>query len=223
MKTIKYLRKTERLQYEIFELNSLNEMAKMVAQAFIDSDPRAVVQRFSVEEFVHHVYQLGAWVAEQGLTIIAREQQTNEIVGVVIAGDFYTDSSLEIKNLDEDKFKPIMQLFDQLQMQYMQGKRIGKGEYLHLHMLAVKPERRGEKIAQSLVQICTENAASFGYQIAFTESANSISQRVFRNCGFVECYEVLYKQYTYQNVPVFTEIEGHSGAILMDKTLVTTE
>lgn len=223
MKTINYLRKTERLQYEIFRLNSLNEMAKMVAQAFIYSDPMAVVQRFTVEEFVHYVYQLGAGVAEQGLTVIVRERQTNKIVGVVIAGDFFTDSSLDIKNLDEDKFQLIMQLFARLKMQYTQGKQIGRGEYLHLHMLAVIPEWRGEKIAQSLTRICTENAASVGYRITFTEAANSISQRVFRNCGFVERHEILYKQYTYQNVPIFAGIERHSGVILMDKTLMSTE
>ncbi|KAB8335520.1 GNAT family N-acetyltransferase [Scytonema tolypothrichoides VB-61278] len=220
MKTTKCLRKTERLQYEIFEMESLDATATMVAQSFIHSDPMAVVQKFSITEFAHYVLQLCAAVAEQGLTIIAREHQNHEVVGVLIAGDFVADSSLKIEKLNEDdKFQPIMQLFEQLQTQYMLGKRIDKGEYLHLHMLAVAPEYRGEKIAQNLVKICVENAANAGYQIAFAEAANSISQQVFRNCGFVARHEILYKQYTYHNMPIFGSIEGHSGTILMDKEL----
>ncbi|QDL10592.1 hypothetical protein DP113_24135 [Brasilonema octagenarum UFV-E1] len=219
MNTIKCLRKTERLQYDIFEMESLDATATMVAQSFIHSDPMAIVQKFSIREFAHFVRQLCVGVAEQGLTIVAKNHQNNEVVGVVIAGDFVTDSSLKIEKFGEDKFQPIMELFEQLQTQYMLGKQIDKNEYLHLHMLAVAPEYRGEKIAHSLVKICVENAANAGYRIAFAEAANSISQHVFKNCGFVAHHEILYKQYTYDNVPIFGSIEGHSGTILMDKAL----
>ena len=43
---MKVWHESEDLQYEIFDLNSLYEMAFMVAEAFIYSDPMAIVQGF---------------------------------------------------------------------------------------------------------------------------------------------------------------------------------
>ncbi|BAY46257.1 hypothetical protein SAMD00079811_38650 [Scytonema sp. HK-05] len=42
-----------------------------------------------------------------------------------------------------------MVLFEQLQTQYILAKQIDKGEYLHLHMLAVAPEYRGKKLLRT--------------------------------------------------------------------------
>jgi ribosomal protein S18 acetylase RimI-like enzyme len=213
------LHETHALQYELFYQKSLLEMALLVAEAFIHSEPMTINQGFSVDEFANYIKFLGAWTEQEKLTVIARDKQTNELVGALIAGDFASASPLEIDNIS-DKFKPIMELLEKLEVQYKQDKNIRTGEYLHLYMLAVAPPRRGQKIAQNLIQTCLGYGMKKGYRTALTEATHSISQHIFGKLGFVGRHEMLYKQFTYQGQQVLKSIEGHTGTIFMDKALV---
>ncbi|MFH7024524.1 MAG: GNAT family N-acetyltransferase [Heteroscytonema crispum UTEX LB 1556] len=216
---MKVLHESEDLQDEIFDLNSLYEMAFMVAEAFIYSDPMAIVQGFYDEEFANYIKLLGSWAQREELTVIARDKHSDKVIGAIIAADFASVSPLNIENIS-DKFKPVFELLEELETRYKQGKDIRLGKYLHCYMLAVSPQRRGQKVAQNLIQACLKNGTSKGYTTAVTEAANSISQQVFTKCGFVARDEILYKQFTYEGVHVFASIDGHTGTILMDKTLV---
>ena len=216
------LYETKKFRYEIFELKYLNEMANLVAQAFTFSDPMAIVQNFTIAEFADYVELLGRNIEEQKLTIVAKDKLTNKLVGAVIAADFISDSTLNPENSDElsIKFEPIVELLMSLEHQYTHNKQIKIGEYLHVYMLAVSPEYRGERIAQNLVRLCLENGVQRDFSNAVTEAANSISQHIFKKLDFMSRHEISYQEFTYQGEQIFSSIEGHSGTILMDKSLI---
>ena len=95
------------------------------------------------------------------------------------------------------------------------------GEYLHLFMIAVNHRHKGRKVAENLTRTCLENGIRKGYHTALTEATGVISQHIFGNkIGFVGRLEIPYKTFVYQGRRVFESIEGHTGTILMDKTLV---
>lgn len=219
---MKTLQETEKLRYEIFELSSLEQMASIVARAFTRFDPMAIAQKLSLDDFIDYIKLLGKWAEKEKLTVIARDKLTNEVVGVVLAGDFASVSPLTPENSENisDKFEPIVELLERLETQYKQGKQIRKGEYLHIYMLAVSPNYQGNQIAQNLIEICLKNGIEKGYTCAFTEAANSISQHIFKKLNFQSRHQILYKKFTYRGIPVFANIEGHEGTILMDKRLV---
>ena len=87
------------------------------------------------------------------------------------------------------------------------------------YILAVSPDYQGKKIAQNLIRICLDNGITQGFTYAVTEAVNSNSQHVFRKLDFQPCHQVLYKEFVYQDIPIFARIKGHEGAILMDKLL----
>ena len=183
---MKILHETETLSYEIFNLNSLNPLANLVGKAFINSDPMAIAQQLSLEEFADYIKLLGEWAEKQKLTIIAKDKLTDEVVGAVLAGDFALDSPLTPENSEHisNKFEPIVELLESLETQYKYGKQIRTGEYLHIYMLAVSPKYQGKQIAQNLIRICLDNEVAEGFSWAFTEAANSISQHIFRKLDF---------------------------------------
>ena len=219
---MKIIHETETLSYEIFNLNSLNPLANLVGKAFINSDPMAIAQQLSLEEFADYIKLLGKWTEKQRLTIIAKDKLTDEVVGAVLAGDFASDSPLTPENSEHisNKFEPIVELLESLETQYKYGKQIRTGEYLHIYMLAVSPKYQGKQIAQNLIRICLDNGVAEGFSWAFTEAANSISQHIFRKLDFQPCHEILYRKFTHNGVSVFANIEGHEGTTLMDKCLI---
>ena len=214
------LSETETSYYEIFDSKDLDRVADAVGLAFTNSDPMAIAQQLSVNEFADYIKLIGKWIEEQQLTVIAKDKMTDEVAGIVIAGDFASDFPL---TPDSDrissKLDPIIELLESLEVQYKQGREIRAGEYLYIHMLAVSPKYQRKKIAQNSIQVCLNNAIEKGFAYAFTEAANSVSQHVFGKLGFIPRHEISYQQFTYHGQKVFASIEGHTGTILMDKLI----
>jgi ribosomal protein S18 acetylase RimI-like enzyme len=107
----------------------------------------------------------------------------------------------------------------QLDAEYMQGKSVLPGEWMHLFLLGVPKPFGGRGVGQQLITSCLENGARKGYRLAFTEATNRVSQHIFRKQGFVERVRRTYHDYRYQGEGVFASIKGHAEAILMDKDL----
>jgi len=214
------LREVQGVQYELFDMRALDEMALMVAKAFGRYEPMAIAQDIPVNEFVDFVKLLGPKAQEEALTVLARDQQTGQVIGAMIADDFASVLPDGIERLGE-RFEPILALLAELDEQYKRGRSLHSGEYLHLFMIAVNHQHKGRKVAHNLIQICLENGIRRGFHTAVTEATGVISQHIFRmQFGFADRLEIPYKTFVYQGKRVFESIEEHTGTILMDKTLV---
>lgn len=155
---------------------------------------------------------------QEELTVLARDQETGQVIGAMIADDF-ASAPPEGMGLLGEAFEPILALLGELDEQYKKGRTLRLGEYLHLFMIAVDHRHKGRKVAQNLVRACLENGVRKGYHTAVTEATGVISQHIFRSSfGFRDRLEMPYKTFVYEGRPVFASIEGHSGTILMDKT-----
>jgi ribosomal protein S18 acetylase RimI-like enzyme len=205
--------------YELFDLHALDEMAVMIAEAFTRYEPMAVAQSLSFDGFVDFIKLLGPKAEQEELTVLARDQETGQVIGAMLTEDFALAPPEDIEHFSE-KFGPILTLLDELDAQYKRGISLRVGEYLHLFMIAVTHKHSSEKVAQNLIQACLENGIRKGYKTAVTEATGVISQHIFRKCGFVDRLEIPYKTFTYQGSRIFASIEGHTGTILMDKVLV---
>lgn len=207
------------VRYELFDMPALDDMAVIIAEAFARYEPMAVAQGLSREELVDFTKLLGPKAAQEALTVLARDQTTGQLIGVMLTDDF-ASTPPEGVGYPGEKFRPILALLDALDVQYKQGKSLRVGEYLHLFMIAVTHQHTGRKVAQTLIQTCLESGIRKGYKTAVTEATGVVSQHIFRKCGFVDRIEIPYKAFTYLGKRVFASIERHTGTILMDKVLV---
>jgi hypothetical protein len=165
------------VQYSVFELSDLDEMARLLAEAFSRYDPPAVAMGLSLDEFEEFVRLLCPKAATEGLTIVARTAATGEMIGALLTEDFASPPPAGIDQVSE-KFHPIFTMLEQLDAQYRQGKIVRVGEYLHLFMIAVAHQHNGKKVAQNLYQVCLENGIRKGYKTTVTEATGVITQHI---------------------------------------------
>ena len=120
------LREVQGVQYELFDMRALDEMALMVAKAFGRYEPMAIAQDIPVNEFVDFVKLLGPKAQEEALTVLARDQQTGQVIGAMIADDFASVLPGGIERLGE-RFEPILALLAELDEQYKRGRSLRSG------------------------------------------------------------------------------------------------
>jgi GNAT superfamily N-acetyltransferase len=205
------------IAYKIFEFSELQNMALVIGESFSSSEPMAVSQGISVLEMTDLVKQFGDRAAQECLTIVALEQETKQIIGVLLANDWgarSTDKTI----LPSQKFKPILAILDELDTRYKQGKKIEANEYLHLEFLAVSKNYRGKNIAHNLVAFCLENAINKKYKIAVSTVTNHTSHHIHQKLGFQDCLEIPYKAFSYENQKVFASIPN--SIVFMDRCLI---
>lgn len=168
-----------------------------------------------VERFVA---LLAPKAATDGLTVVARSSEEEQIVGVLLTDDLMAPPELDASNIS-DKFLPILTMLDALDETYRSGRSIRPGQSLHLFMLGVDPHFAGRGIAQQLVAACLANGRQKGYTHAVTEATGVVSQHVFRKLGFTDRLRTAYQDYEYGGRRVFASIRDHEATILMERTI----
>ena len=213
------LTEADGVQYELFAINQLQEVAMMTAEAFARYDPLTSSLAVSLDDFAEFVRLRWRPKGDHDeLTVIARNQDTHQIIGAMVTDDFAIEPPEKIRRLG-DNFEPLWAILDELDAHYLQGRILPRGEYLHLLLLAVDHRHTGKNVAKNLVQTCLENGVRKGYKTGVVEATGVVSQHIFRQSGFADCFEIPYKNFTFQGKRVFESINDHHGIILMDKVL----
>jgi len=212
------LNETDGVQYELFDLSKLDEMALMTAETFARYEPVTSSLGITLEDFADFVRVLGPKAEQEELTVIARDQDTGQIIGAMITDDFAIEPPEEIRGLGNN-FEPIWAVLDELDTQYKQGRILSPGEYLHFFLLAVDHRQTGKNVARNMVQACLENGVRKGYKTGVVEATGVVSQHIFRKFGFVDCFESPYNTFVFQGKRIFESIKDHHGIVLMDKAL----
>ena len=203
------------VRYELLDASSSDEAAGIVAQAFTNYEPMAVAQKVAVHDFTAFLKSLGPVLIEEGLTVVGRDVETQEIIGAMVTRDFaQTLSSEEVEGTG-----PIDALLRALSQPYTRTRTIHSGEYMLLNLLAVSDQHKGRAAGYNMVRLCLENGIRKAYKTAVTEATGVISQHIFRKNGFVDQHEITYKDFIYEGEKPFANIEGHPSAIFMEKAL----
>jgi len=210
------LNELDEIRYGLLENEDLAEMAQVIGEVFSRSDPLGVAIGMTAEELESFVLVFGTKAVAERLTIIARGR-SGELVGAMFTDDFGTPPP-ELENLP-GSFAPVGALLESLDEEYLHTQTIVEGSHAHLNMLAVLPTLAGKGIAQNLLKLCMENAAKRGYRFAVTEANGPISQHIFRKLGFRERFMVSYKDFRFNNQPIFASIESTKGIMLMEANL----
>ncbi len=206
------------VSYEVAKPFDSGEVIRLLAGGFSKSEPPAVAMGLSMEEFEQFLDALALAVIPEGLTLVARSVDTRRLVGVLLTDDFGNPPGIDLGRISP-KFLPIFAMLELLDEQFRKEMTICRGQWLHLFMLAVDEEFAGRGIGQELIKRCIENGYRRGYRTALTEATGRISQHIFRKNGFVQRFCVPYRSFMYEGRLIFASIQGHEGAMLMDRSL----
>lgn len=207
------------VDYSVAKTSDVEEMVRLLATVFSESEPPAVAMGLSVRDLEQFLQLLAPRAIADGLTVLARSGDTGKLAGVLLTDDFASPPALDLSQISP-KFLPILSMLETLDEQFRKGRTICTGEYLHLFMVAVDAQFAGRGIGHGLVKACLANGLRKGYRKALTEATGKISQHVFRKQGFADRFSVSYRDFKYEDKVVFASIQEHERAILMDKSLV---
>lgn len=194
-----------------------DEIVSLLARVFAERDPPAVAVGLTAAEFEPLVRLFCPKAADDGLTIVARTDDTGEMVGALLTEDATSPPPPGVETLSL-KFDPIFDILGELDAEYRSTHAPNPGDAIHLFLLGVDVRFTGRGIAQQLVTTCLENGTRYGYRRAITEATNKTSQHVFRKLGFVDRVRRSYADHQFGGRRWFTSITEHGGPILMDKT-----
>jgi ribosomal protein S18 acetylase RimI-like enzyme len=209
------------LAYSIATASDADDIIRLIARVFSESEPPAVAMGLSCDDMKQFLQLIVPSVLPDGITVIARSGDTGNFAGVMLCDDFASPPSVDPSHISS-KFLPILSMLEELDEQFRRGKAILPGQILHLFMLAVDSRFAGQGVGQGMVRTCVDNGARKGYRIGVTEATGRVSQHIFRKNGFVDRFSVAYRDFRFNDKAVFSEIEVHEKAILMERSLERT-
>ncbi len=206
--------------YEILQSKDLASTIECMATVFPDSEPLTHCLGIT-KEYYYPVAEIVCQKAvEDGLSHVAKDAQTGELVGFIISEDMYIENNYYKEKYQEfDQFLPIISLIDSLQKEYLADKNIRKGEFFYESMIGVYPKYQNRHIGRYLYAENIEYAKTKKFSRIITETTGIVTQRYCSRFGFKEIVSIDYQDYEYQGVKVFANITGHKKCVLMEKLL----
>jgi len=206
------------ISYSIYTDADRDETAALLGEVFARRDPPAVAAGITPPEFEAFVRLFLPKAGPEGLTVLARFEETGELAGVMLNEDCASDLPDGMDDLPES-FGPVGDILGGLSGEYHESNHFATGEGVHLFLLGVADGALGMGIAQELVAASLRHAAGKGYRKAVVECTNKTSQHIFRKFGFTDRVARSYSDHLYEGKAWFESIAEHGGPILMDREL----
>jgi len=206
------------VSYSIYTEADEEETAKLLGGVFARRDPPAVAAGITSAEFESFVRLFLPKAGPEGLTVIARFEETGSLAGVMLNEDCASELPDGMDDLPAS-FGPVGDILGGLAGEYHERNHFEPGEGVHLFLLAVADSALGLGIAQELVAASLRHAADKGYRKAVVECTNKTSKHIFRKFGFTDRIARSYSEHRFEGKACFESIAEHGGPILMDRDL----
>ncbi len=155
----------------------------------------------------------------EGLSHVAKDPATSEVVGFIISEHLSNESEAEIHKNILQKFEVFSQVLKELHEHYEMEKKLVNNKIFHIFLLGAREKYRGRKIGNKLVENNLNMAAQAGFSQAIVEASGNISQHICRKYGFEDRVSLDYQIYEYKGIKIFEGIKEHQSCILMEKGL----
>lgn len=208
------------IDYGPFDKELVEGAVDCVSEVFTQNEPLAAHLGITKEEFLVFANAYYPYVAEDGLSFVARDQKTGQVVGIRVSEDYYQEGEPDLPEISE-KFFRIFALLDELGSWFKENYTLEPGKYIHMFMIAVREGYTNRGIAPTMNRLFFKHVIDKGFTHAVTEPTGVISQHVLQNkFGFSELHRVDYKDWEFEGgEKPFADLEGHDCAKLLIKDL----
>lgn len=207
------------ISYDLIAPGDFAELVETVQSTFPDKEPMAVALGITPAEYRRYTELVCQKAVREGLTVVARMQDTHEIVGFCINEDFATAPVYSLEAIHPKMF-PLLEILEDLDRAYLGIGPVPKQELFHLYMLGVRAPWERLGIGQELVQRSLHLARESGYRTALAEATGLGSQRLCGRLNFTPRHAIAYSQFQYQGRLVLREVKGPTHCVLFEISLV---
>ena len=194
------------LDFQILTENDLESAIYCLESAFLSGEPMFKALSLTNEQFSSGVKVICQRVVKQGLSVIAKDSSSGEVVGCAIGKDFMTDM-LDGTEAVSPKLYPVFQLLETLDENYQAQHSVQPGELLHFLLLGVIKPFANQGIGRILALELHEVAKTHDYQGVIMEATGPISKHIFLNrLNYQEIDAISYQEFEYEGQKVFSSI-----------------
>lgn len=207
--------------FKVQKLNkeSIEETAKLIVREFNAREPIAQLNASNSEEFLEYTLGVCRRCADEGLGFIARDVQSNKIIGAVLSADLAYSVNAKPSEVDEDP-NPVATLIDSLNSLYFTNGELAENTYLNIKFIAADASFKGKGVVMSIISSCIEEAKAKGFKYAQAEATGNVSQYIFMNkFGFEEKAIIKYSEFEFDGGTPFSSITEHEGIKLLIKSI----
>ncbi|OPX74290.1 MAG: Acetyltransferase (GNAT) family protein [Methanoregulaceae archaeon PtaU1.Bin059] len=199
--------------------DTAEEAAALYTRVFLNDEPMTCRHGIDPARFLPFAREYLHFCAEQGLSIVAADRGTDEVVGFALCSDLATDWNAVSPGISTllSLFGESMEILGEVESRCPDLLNPEPGTVLHLFQLGVREAERGRGIAICLVSSILSLALHRGYSRVIAECTGPGSRHICERCGFSGAAYVAYDDFVVNGQAFFAGISG--GITLMIRDL----
>lgn len=180
-------------------------------KSFCDSEPITKHLHILYQEYEPFAREVIQKAVREGMSKVAIDKN-GKVIACAVAEDLANPFIPHIAHYP--KLKPILELIDELSKPFIQGKKFINGKITHVWIAAVDPAYRGLGLSTEIDVACVEAAARKGYDFAYAEFTNELSEKVTSQFKILQiCNKIKYDTFkSHDGMMPFKGMEGAAAS-----------
>lgn len=188
----------------------MNTVTDLFVKSFCDSEPITKRLNIHYDEYKPFASEVVRKAVKEGLSKVAVDKQ-GKIIACAIAEDLSDPFVPHLAHYP--KLKPVFTLLRELSKPFMKGKKFQPRKVLHIWIALVDPNQRGKGLSTMIDMACIEAAARKGFDFAYTEFTNELSEKVIKQFKVLKLYNrINYDDFTIQGEKPFKGLKGSAAS-----------
>ena len=189
-----------------------------VCRQFVSESPLHRATGVIYEEYVDYLREPFATLVTAGMSFIATEEQTGDLIGCLVAADYTAPQQNDAPV--PDSIKPIKQLLLDLESSYERERKILPGDIALVDTAVVAPSARKQGVYNSLRQTVHAVASDRGYRGIVGELSSAATQNYcVQKLGHRVVSEIDFQSFCYAGSYPFRSIQEPASIQLVEAAL----
>lgn len=204
---------TENKKYIIKTLTKEHQqqVIDLFIKSFCDYEPITHHLKIEKKEYKPFASEVIDKAIKEGLSTVALNQE-NQVIAFIVAEDIANPFEPSLAHYPH--LKPVLDLLSKLSEPFMNGKRFIEGKVAHFWLAGVDKDYMGHGMFSDLNEYTIQMAAKKGFEFAYAEFTNQISEKVTRQFQVIELENrIIYKDFQTKNGQMpFRDVPGGAAA-----------
>jgi GNAT superfamily N-acetyltransferase len=189
---------------------TVDATARLYTEVFVRDEPTTRWHRIIEEDFLPFARTYVQFCEAQGLSYIAQEEKTGEVIGFIFCHDLTMDLDALGPAMREylSCFDATIQLISTLEEKYLNIIPVPPGTALHVYQLGICREFRHRLVSTALIRHILASARGRGFRTIVTDCTGPGSCRSFEKCGFTRSGSIPYSSFLVGGTAFFDGLEG---------------
>lgn len=161
----------------------------LFTKVFCDTEPLTHHLNIHYQDYYPLAKEVVQKAVKEGMSKVALDKN-NKVIGLCIAEDL-ADPFIP-HDAHYPKVRPVFELLEELSKPFLKGRKFIKGKVVHVWIAAIDEAYRGLGLSTQVDMAAIESAARKGFNFAYAEFTNELSENVTHQFKVLQLYNRIY-------------------------------